>query len=232
MLPGSLKSFSRIPQDLPRPNKMTPKRLQDAPSSTQDASKISPRRPKRLQERSRCLQVAPRASQYSPKPLCSSIFGGFGPTHFNKNHRTWFRQFQSIWCQYLSSSLNLKFQSRYVNHTMSSGCPPRDDGGLRVAVSMRGGPLPAWLDRMVNGPRMEVLEARQGNAETVDQMVALLFGGSWVTFSQFFVAIFWLLKSSSVFLSIFFEFSSVFDGFLVDFGRIWGRIFEDFSCFS
>ena len=92
------KTSQNTPKRLPRRPKMAPKRhqdapssTQDAPSSTQDAPKTSPRRPRCLQERPRCLQerprspqVASRTSQYSPKPLCSSIFGGFGPTHLNK----------------------------------------------------------------------------------------------------------------------------------------------------
>ena len=94
------KACQEPPKRLPRRPKMSPKRfqetpkpVQDAPSSTQDAPKTSPRRPKCLQERPRSPQVALRTSQYSPKPLCSSIFGGFAPTNFNKNYRTWFRQF-------------------------------------------------------------------------------------------------------------------------------------------
>ena len=99
------KTSQNTPKRPPRRPKMAPKRHQDAPSSTQDAPsstqeapsstqdapKTSPRRPRCLQERPRCLQerprspqVASRTSHCSPKPLCSSIFGGFGPTHLNK----------------------------------------------------------------------------------------------------------------------------------------------------
>ena len=85
------KTSQNPPKRLPRRPKMAPKCHQDAPSSTRDAPKTSPRRPRCLQERPRCLQARPRSpqvasrtSQYSPKPLCSSIFGGFGPTHLNK----------------------------------------------------------------------------------------------------------------------------------------------------
>ena len=41
-----------------------------------------------------------------------------------------------------------------------------------------------------------------------------------------------LLQSTWLFELIFFGFPSIFDGFLEDFGRVWGGFFDDFLNFS
>ena len=141
------KTYPGNPKSLPRRPKMTPKRLQEAPkpfqdvpSSTQDAPKTSPRRPK-----SKKPQVAPRTSQYTPKPLHKSNFEGF--------RKVWerFSYFRALaTCRKCEIEFRSKFESKVPSSICQSHCVNQvsstDDGGLRVAVSMRGGSPPSVGD--------------------------------------------------------------------------------------
>ncbi len=113
---------------------------------------------------------------------------------------------------------------------------PLGCGGLRFAVSMRGGPSPRVLDEPFIilhcfSCGKGFAPSGGGYAETADT-----FGPPpcWVlfrTFSQFFAFVFafWAHLKPSCFF--FFDFPSILEGFWEDFGTILGRFFDDFSHF-
>ena len=97
---------------------------------------------------------------------------------------------------------------------MSNGCPPWDDGGLRVAVSMRGGTLPAWLDRTSNGLEWKFSKpARQAIAETAALLEELSFGAFWghvgVIF-RIFSQLFHIFGAPGVIMAFLIYFFSIF----------------------
>ena len=61
----------------------------------------------------------------------------------------------------MKPSFDPKFHSQNVDLTMSSGCPPQDDGGLRVAVSIifrdfGRGTVDFWPPKSVSWPPKSV----------------------------------------------------------------------------
>ena len=134
-----------------------------------------------------------------------------------------------IGCTPLDSPLSTSKDTCLGSH----GC-----GGLREAVSMRGGPAPhACWTFLTSGSHSSCLgrgfaPSGGGYAEGVDILVLLFLGGSWGTFSHFFRIFFafWAhLKSSWHVFAFLFRFFSIFYRFWMDLGRILGGFWKDFS---
>ena len=128
--PRCPKFHPRCPQDLPKTSRRPPKWLQERSRCSKlphELPKTLPRPPENLQNASKTAREAPKLPLQPPKTLPSysvtqifEILGRFGGG---------FPIFElGLFAENMKSSLNPssnpKFQTQYVNLTMSIRCPP------------------------------------------------------------------------------------------------------------
>ena len=197
--------------------------LQDDSSWPQDASRTLQNPPKMRPRSNSEAKTLPTHCQDPPELGFWRFWEAFGNVFLFPALTT----FRKCVTKFRSKVPLSKCRSHYVRKFSST-----DDGGLRVAVSIRGGPWPyvCWMECRMD-LEWKFSKPDRGTRRPPPQIISVLFGGSWGHVGLFF-AIFHIFFSHFFgFLSHhgnFYRFSSGFHRFPSDFGRIWGGFFNDF----